>query len=138
MTDFKLHPRLAADCIALGDLELSRLLLLNDSRYPWCVLVPRHTGLSEIHQLSDADQGELMRESARLSRFMAQSFSADKMNLGALGNLVPQLHIHLIARYRDDPAWPGPVWGVGVAQQYEQQALAGMVDRIQLGMGLKA
>ena len=134
MTGFTLHPRLAADCIDLGSLELSRLLLLNDSRYPWCILVPRRPGVTEVYQLSEPDQIQLTRESSQLSRFLADSFHADKMNMGALGNLVPQLHIHHIARYRDDPAWPGPVWGVGEAVPYDDGALALMVDRVREGM----
>jgi len=136
MSEFSLHPRLAADCIEIGDLSLSRLLLLNDSRYPWCVLVPRRADLTEVYQLSDADQIELTRESSRLSRFLAESFGADKMNMGALGNLVPQLHIHHIARYRDDPAWPGPVWGVGQSIPYDDEALSLRVAQIRRGLGL--
>lgn len=136
MKDFTLHPRLAADCSVIGDLELSRLLLLNDSRYHWCVLVPRRTDLTEIYQLSDAEQLQLTRESSRLSRFLAETYNADKMNMGALGNLVPQLHIHHIVRYRDDPAWPGPVWGAGEAQPYPEQQLAEAIAAIKQGMGL--
>jgi len=134
MTNFILHPRLAADCIEVGELELSRLLLLNDSRYHWCVLVPRRLDLTEIYQLSDAEQIQLTRESSTLSRFLAETYSADKMNMGALGNLVPQLHIHHIVRYRDDPAWPGPVWGVGEAQRYAEEDLAEAVKIIKAGM----
>ena len=134
MKNFTLHPRLAADCIELGELELSRLLLLNDSRYHWCVLVPRRLDLTEIYQLSDAEQVQLTRESSKLSQFLAETYSADKMNMGALGNLVPQLHIHHIVRYRDDPAWPGPVWGVGEAQPYAEQELAEAVKIIKAGM----
>lgn len=134
MTNFTLHPRLAADCVEVGDLELSRLLLLNDCRYHWCVLVPRRPALTEIYQLSDAGQVQLTRESSRLSRFLAETYNADKMNMGALGNLVPQLHIHHIVRYRDDPAWPGPVWGVGSAQPYAEEDLAEAVTTIKAGM----
>jgi len=131
---FTLHPRLAADCIEVGELELSHLLLLNDSRYPWCILVPRRPDLREIYQLSDSDQIQLTRESSRLSRFLSEAFDADKMNMGALGNLVPQLHIHHIARFVDDPAWPGPVWGVGEAIRYHDAALAAMLERLRTGM----
>ena len=134
MSDFSLHPRLADDCVELGDLDLCRLLLLNDCRFHWCLLVPRQANLTEIYQLSDTDQLQLARESSRLSRFLAEHFSADKMNMGALGNLVPQLHIHHIVRYRDDPAWPGPVWGVGTAQPYTEAELAEAVGSIKVGM----
>ena len=108
---FELHTRLAADCIRVGRLPLSMLLLMNDARYPWFVLVPQRNGLSEIFQLPESDQCQLWRESACLARNLMQSFHADKINIGVLGNLVPQLHIHHIARFTSDPAWPGPVWG---------------------------
>ena len=134
MKDFTLHPRLAADCITIGELKLCRLLLLNDHRYHWCVLVPRRTDLSEIYQLSDTDQIQLTRESSRLSQCLAQTFHADKMNIGALGNLVPQLHIHHIVRYRDDPAWPGPAWGVGEARPYPEQQRAETIALVRQGM----
>ena len=124
MTDrFELHTRLAADCIRVGRLPLSMLLLLNDLRYPWFVLVPRRAGITEIFQLSEADQHQLWRESAKLARNLKQSFHADKINIGALGNLVPQLHIHHIARFSSDPAWPGPVWGHSEPVPYEKHSI---------------
>jgi diadenosine tetraphosphate (Ap4A) HIT family hydrolase len=115
MTPVSLHPQLQKDGIVMGDFPLSRLLLLNDARYPWFVLVPRRPKITEIYQLSEADQLQLLRESSQLSRFLMEGFNGDKLNIGALGNLVPQLHIHHIVRYRSDEAWPGPVWGVGTA-----------------------
>jgi diadenosine tetraphosphate (Ap4A) HIT family hydrolase len=115
MTPFSLHPQLQKDGIVMGDFPLSRLLLLNDARYPWFVLVPRRPEITEIYQLSEADQLQLLRESSQLGRFLMEGFNGDKLNIGALGNLVPQLHIHHIVRYRSDEAWPGPVWGVGTA-----------------------
>jgi diadenosine tetraphosphate (Ap4A) HIT family hydrolase len=108
---FTLHPRLAADTFAIGDLPLCRVLLLNDAQYPWFVLVPRRENTSEIFLLDDADQQQLLRESSRLSRALMDAFRGDKLNVAALGNVVPQLHVHHIVRYRDDPAWPGAVWG---------------------------
>lgn len=99
----------------MGDFPLSRLLLLNDARYPWFVLVPRCPDITEIYQLNEANQQQLLRESSQLGRFLMGEFNGDKLNIGALGNLVPQLHIHHIVRYRSDEAWPGPVWGVGKA-----------------------
>lgn len=136
MAKFLLHPRLATDCIDLGSLGLSRLLLMNDSRYPWCILVPERTELREVHELPDAEQIQLARESSRLSRFLAEEFRADKINIAALGNLVPQLHIHHIARYRDDASWPAPVWGVGEAAPYDNTTRAQVITRVCSGLGL--
>jgi len=108
---FQLHPQLAADCFDLGHFPLSRLLLMNESRYPWFILVPQRPGLAEIHQLSDNDQHLLIQESSLLARALEQAFSADKLNIAAIGNIVSQLHLHHIVRYRQDAAWPAPVWG---------------------------
>ncbi|QEQ96994.1 HIT family protein [Neptunomonas concharum] len=108
--EFELDARLANDCIVLGDFPLSRLLLMNDSQYPWFILVPRRAGSTEIYHLSEADRTQLMAESADLAETIADSFRAKKMNIANLGNIVPQLHIHHIARTENDPAWPGPVW----------------------------
>ena len=124
---FELHPRLAADSILIGRLPLSVLLLFNDARYPWFILVPRRSGISEVFQLPETDQQQLWRESAILARHLMQSFHADKINIGALGNLVPQLHVHHIARFTSDPAWPGPVWGHSPAEPYEKH---GITERI--------
>lgn len=120
---FELHPRLAADSILVGRLPLSLLLLFNDARYPWFILVPRRQDITEIYQLSETDQQQLWRESAILARSLLQSFHADKINIGALGNLVPQLHIHHIARFTSDPAWPGPVWGHSDPVPYEKLSI---------------
>lgn len=108
---FKLHSQLAADCVHIGDFPLSRLLMMNDSQYPWCILVPRVCDVTEIFQLDDKDQQRLSAESALLSRLLCSTFSADKMNIAALGNVVSQLHVHHVVRYRTDAAWPAPVWG---------------------------
>ncbi|MFQ5487226.1 MAG: HIT domain-containing protein [Gammaproteobacteria bacterium] len=129
-TPFQLHPRLAQDCIPLGRFRLCLLLLMNDSRYPWCILVPRRPGISEIHQLDEGDQMHLQRESCELARRLAQCFAADKMNIATLGNVVPQLHIHHIVRYRHDPAWPHPVWGRLPPLPYETMALAEVKQRL--------
>jgi len=109
MTD--IHPQLQQDCLIIGHFPLSRLLLNKDANYPWFVLVPDRENISEIHQLTEADQQQLMRESSYLSAVLAEQFGADKMNVAAIGNVVPQLHIHHIVRYKDDIAWPSPVWG---------------------------
>lgn len=110
--DFELHPRLAADTLPVGDWPLSRVLLMNDAQFPWVILVPRRAGVREIHELGEADGLQLWRESTALGRELLALFPAgDKLNLGALGNLVPQLHVHHIVRRVGDAAWPAPVWG---------------------------
>lgn len=128
---FRLHSRLAADTFTLGRLKLCRVLLMNDSRYPWCLLVPARAGVTEIHQLSDGDQGQLIRESSLLASRMMDAFPADKMNVASLGNVVPQLHVHHVARRRGDAAWPGPVWGAGAAVPYDERRLAETCARIE-------
>ncbi len=131
---FLLHPRLESDCIFLGDLPLSRLLLMNDSRYPWCILVPRREDLLEVYELEHEEQAQLWQESAVLGKAMMSAFGGDKLNLAALGNLVPQLHLHHIVRYRDDAAWPGPVWGVGAPAAYEEKQLAEVRERLAVAL----
>jgi diadenosine tetraphosphate (Ap4A) HIT family hydrolase len=116
--DFQLHPRLNADTLHVTDWPLSQLLLMNDVRYWWLILVPRRNGLSEIHDLPASDQQVLVGEIARASAGLKRLSGADKINMGALGNLVPQLHIHVVARFTGDPAWPGPVWGHSKAEAY--------------------
>lgn len=108
---FTIDPILRRDTIVLGAFPLSLLLLMNDQNYPWLVLVPQRPDICEIYQLQDDDQEQLLRESCHVARVMVAHFRADKMNIAALGNIVPQLHLHHIVRYRNDPAWPGPVWG---------------------------
>lgn len=124
---FTLHPRLMADTTVLGDLPLSRVLLVKEALGPWLILVPRYDALREIHHLSEQDQQQLMRESSAVAALLEQDYQAEKINIGALGNLVPQLHIHHIARFSNDVAWPGPIWGntQGIQRSEEvQQALA--------------
>lgn len=116
----KLHLRLAGDTLELGFLPLCRVLLMNDCQYPWLVLVPERDDMVEIYQLSDADQIQLIHESSLVSRVLMELFKGDKMNIGALGNIVPQLHIHHIVRYQNDPAWPGPVWGAHEPRPYTE------------------
>ncbi|MGF1644349.1 MAG: HIT domain-containing protein [Thiotrichales bacterium] len=133
--DFALHPRLAADTYTLGDLPLCRLLLMNDANYPWFILVPRRQGATELHRLVDADQQQLMRESCVLAAYLAAEFAADRMNIAALGNVVPQLHVHHVVRYASDPAWPAPVWGRVPARPYTAETLARQWARLD---GLRA
>ena len=121
--NFQLHPRLEQDCIEIGRFKLSRLLLMNDSQYPWCILVPEREDISEIYQLQEQDRQLLQQESCLLSEKMAEIYNADKMNIAAIGNMVPQLHIHHIVRYRVDNAWPAPVWGKFDAVPYSKRQI---------------
>lgn len=128
---FELHPRLAQDSVVVGEFELSLLLLSKDANYPWCILVPKREDIYEIHHLSEDEQLQLIRESCRLSEVMTSLFDADKMNVAALGNVVRQLHVHHIARFTDDPAWPQPIWGKLPAKEYEQEDFSERVKRLQ-------
>ncbi|KPH93524.1 histidine triad (HIT) protein [Pseudoalteromonas porphyrae] len=116
--EFSLAPEFVRDCIEVVDWPLCKVLLMNDSQYPWFILVPRQAGLKESIDLSDDDQILLMKESAKLSRLLQSIFNPDKLNVAALGNMVPQLHIHHIARFKTDVAWPAPVWGKFSAVPY--------------------
>jgi diadenosine tetraphosphate (Ap4A) HIT family hydrolase len=127
---FTLHPQLDADTIPLGRLALSRVLLMNDARYPWLILVPEQPDLAEIIDLPEADRFALTREIAAASEVLKALYSPDKLNVGALGNRVRQLHVHVLARFQSDDAWPGPVWGVGQAQQYPPHMAGVTADRI--------
>ncbi|MGH6770878.1 MAG: HIT family protein [Xanthobacteraceae bacterium] len=108
---WELHPQLARDTINIGDLPLSRVLVINDANYPWLLLVPRRIGVSEIVDLDEVEQAQLMTEIARAGRALKSVTECDKLNIAALGNVVPQLHVHVIARREGDAAWPRPVWG---------------------------
>jgi diadenosine tetraphosphate (Ap4A) HIT family hydrolase len=120
---FELHPRLEADTVEVTRFPLCRVLLLKDANYPWLVLVPARPEIREIHELSPADRAILIEEMAKASERLQNLFKADKINVAALGNVVPQLHIHIIARFTTDPAWPKPVWGVVPATEYEPSAI---------------
>ena len=123
MEKFVLDERLAADTVLLVDWALSRVLLMNDARYPWFILVPRRVGLVELHDLAHAERMVLSEEIVRASKALKAHSGAAKINVGALGNLVAQLHIHIVARSPGDMAWPGPVWGHGARQPYDPGAL---------------
>ncbi|HHQ4600686.1 HIT domain-containing protein [Aeromonas veronii] len=125
---FELHSRLQADTRWLGDLPLCRVLLSKDSQYPWLILVPRVANLREIHHLAPEQQQQLMQESCAVANLMEQALSPDKINIGALGNLVPQLHLHHVARFATDRAWPGPIWGAHPVVPYEPQVLVQQAD----------
>jgi len=123
MSDFQLHAQLAADTEPVAATETHLLLLANDSRYPWLILVPKQINLREIYELSDPDQQELLRVSSALGRDLMRVFSGEKLNVAALGNMVPQLHVHHIVRNSRDAAWPSPIWGVGDPKPYSAQEL---------------
>jgi diadenosine tetraphosphate (Ap4A) HIT family hydrolase len=126
---FALDPRLQADTIPIGDLALSTVLLMNDARFPWLVLVPRRAGASEVTDLSEEDAAALMGEVRVATRVMLEFAQPDKVNVGALGNMVSQLHVHVVGRFRSDPAWPGPVWGFETRTPYPDHAAAALVER---------
>ncbi|MCC2616000.1 HIT domain-containing protein [Aestuariibacter halophilus] len=138
MPDFTLHPQLAADTLLVGDLPLCRVLLMNDVQFPWCILVPRVGGITEIIDLSEQQQHQLWQESAQLSLQLQSLCQPDKLNVAALGNMVPQLHIHHIARFRDDPVWPKPVWGNISAKPYGPGEAEQLINRLREGLGLAA
>jgi len=121
---FALHPRLEADTTLIADWPLCRVLLNDDCTYPWLVLVPRHPGIAEIGDLAPADRATLVEEIARASAALRAHLAPERINVAALGNVVPQLHVHLIARFTTDPAWPRPVWGVVPTARYGAEALA--------------
>ena len=124
---FTLHEQLQKDCTVIGELSLSTLLLMNDANYPWFVLVPRREQVREWHELSVHDQQQLLQETNRLAAHVQQKTLAKKMNMGALGNMVPQLHVHVIARFEHDAAWPAPVWGKVSAKPYADNELNNMI-----------
>ncbi|KRB08737.1 HIT family protein [Lysobacter sp. Root690] len=131
MNPWHLHPQLADDTHPLAQFELSELRLMDDANHPWLILVPRVDGAVELIDLDEDQQLTLTREIARVSRALQTGFAPHKLNVAALGNLVPQLHVHVIARYREDIAWPRPVWGMASAQPYSPDALVQRIRRLQ-------
>jgi diadenosine tetraphosphate (Ap4A) HIT family hydrolase len=119
-----LHHQLERDTLPVGDLPLSRVLLINDANYPWILLVPRRPNVVEIVDLDFVEQAQLMNEIAHASRTLLGITGCDKINVAALGNVVPQLHVHVIARSRNDAAWPKPVWGAVSPRDYDAAGLA--------------
>ena len=132
MTDFLLDSRLQNDTVTLRDLPLCRVLLSRDANYPWLILVPRISGIREIIELSDNQQQQLQKESNLVAEFLLSEFSPDKLNIAALGNVVEQLHIHHIARYRNDPSWPAPIWNAVPATQYNDEKVNVIKDAFAL------
>jgi diadenosine tetraphosphate (Ap4A) HIT family hydrolase len=133
-TDWLLHRQLARDTVPVGDLALTRVLLANDANYPWLILVPRRRGVGEIADLDATDQAQLMSEIASASRALKAIASCDKINVAALGNVVAQLHVHVIARRRTDAAWPKPVWGVAPARSYDGVQAGGLIESLRQGL----
>lgn len=135
--NFTLHPQLARDTINLGDLPLSRVLLINDATYPWLLLVPRRANVTEIIELGSVERAHLMTEITHVADALKAETRCDKLNIAALGNVVPQLHVHIIARFKSDAAWPRPVWGAVDAAPYDaaskEEAIARLRRRIWLG-----
>jgi diadenosine tetraphosphate (Ap4A) HIT family hydrolase len=133
---FEVDPRLAAESFPLGELSLCEVLLYNDSRFPWLVLVPQKAGLAEIIDLSDQERTALMDDITDASRALKEITKCHKLNVAALGNQVRQLHIHVIARFENDPAWAGPVWGKGARVPYEKKARDDLMKKLKAALNL--
>jgi diadenosine tetraphosphate (Ap4A) HIT family hydrolase len=132
---WSLHPQLENDTTPVGDLALSRVLAIDDADYPWLILVPRRAGVSEIADLGGDDAARLMAEITQASGILKAVTRCDKLNIGAIGNIVPQLHIHIVARRKDDPLWPKPVWGHAAPRPGDRAAFARFVDAVRGRLG---
>jgi diadenosine tetraphosphate (Ap4A) HIT family hydrolase len=130
MSSVELDERLVRDSYPVAELPLSQLRLMDDTRFPWLILIPRRKGVSEVFDLAAADRHQLWHEASEVSRMLKELSQADKINVASLGNVVAQLHVHLVARRRGDDAWPGPVWGHGQPQPYDLDELASMRDHL--------
>jgi|TARA_B110000114_G_C14744028_1_gene258272 diadenosine tetraphosphate (Ap4A) HIT family hydrolase len=128
---FQLHERLMTDTLLVGEFPLCLLLLSRDANYPWTILVPKRADIKEIYQLNSADRHQLLHESCVLAEAMQGLFSPDKLNIATIGNMVPQLHMHHVARTKTDAAWPGPVWGAVTAIDYSEETLASIQVSLQ-------
>ena len=129
-TQWSLHPQLAQDTVPVGDLALSRVLLANDANFPWAILVPRRPGLVELIDLEENAQIQLLGEIAAAARTLKSITECEKLNIAALGNQVPQLHVHVIARRHSDAAWPKPVWGAAAPAAYIPAVRDGLVGAL--------
>lgn len=127
---FELHPDLQRDTYTVGQFKLSLILLHKDANYPWLILVPKREKVREIHHLMEEEQIQLIKESSHLSEVMTSIYAPVKMNIAALGNIVPQLHIHHVARFKTDPTWPKPIWGAGAPLEYTPEKLAERLERL--------
>ncbi len=137
IASFTLHPQLAQDTVPVGDLALSRVLLTNDANYPWLILVPRRPGLTEIIDLEQNEQVQLLGEIDAAARVLKSVTECEKLNIAALGNVVAQLHVHVIARRHSDAAWPKPVWGVAPSAAYNPAVRDGLIGAIRRGLQIK-
>lgn len=133
---FTLHPKLSTDTFFITDLKVSCLLLMNDSNYPWLILVPRKPNLVELTDLAFDEQIEVLKEINLVGKILKESFLVDKLNIAALGNVVSQLHIHVIGRFKNDASFPKPVWGAVPTKPYETSALDGLIKKIQSKISL--
>lgn len=127
---FELHSQLRADTVAVGQFQLSLVLLHRDANFPWLILVPKREGIREIFHLDESDQVQLLRESSHLAEVMTSVYAPKKINIATLGNMVPQLHLHHVARFEDDPAWPRAIWGALPAKPYDPELLEKRVRRL--------
>lgn len=134
MTEFSMHPQLEADCLLVTDLDLCRCLLMNDRRFPWLILVPRLPALRDLHDVPRAHRMALFDEIDSASSALQVCRDAYKINVAALGNQVPQLHVHVIARFQNDAAWPAPVWGSGPAEPYAGEAAAQLLTQLRAAL----
>ena len=134
MERFALDPRLAADTEWVTDWALCTVRLMNDARFPWVVLIPRRPHVRELHDLGHGESLVLLQELQRVSKGFQRIFEPDKINIGALGNIVAQLHIHVVARRKDDVVWPGPVWGKAGREPYSEQARQTMIETLVTGL----
>jgi len=132
---WSLHPQLERDTVGLGDLPLARVLVNNDANYPWLILVPRRPDIVEVIDLDNAAQARLMTEVTRVARALRDVTSCHKLNIAALGNMVPQLHVHVIARFRHDAAWPNPVWNVVPRRAYRRAELETFITPLRAKLG---
>jgi diadenosine tetraphosphate (Ap4A) HIT family hydrolase len=128
--EFTLHPQIIQDTLEVGDLPLSRLRLMNDATYPWLILVPRRADIVEIIDLVPDERVQLMTEISQVSQLLKAETKCDKLNIAALGNMVRQLHIHVIARFGTDMAWPRPVWGQNQAVSYSEKQSSELISRL--------
>ena len=134
MTSFVLHPQLEKDSALVTELVLCSVRLINDANYPWLILVPRIANISDVIDLNAAQQQMLWQESALVSWALKYLFTPDKLNIAALGNMVPQLHLHHIVRYQNDPSWPKPIWGQVPSKAYSSEQLMHQIDMIKIGI----
>jgi diadenosine tetraphosphate (Ap4A) HIT family hydrolase len=136
-TTWQLDPTLEGDTVAVGDLALTRVLLNDDANYPWLILSPQRPGLVELIDLDAPSRAQLMTEIAEVSRVLREVTRCDKLNVAALGNTVAQLHVHVIARFRSDAAWPNPVWGKAARKPYDNASRTKLIATISDGLGLR-